>query len=455
MKKHILIAALALSLLSVTALAACHEDPSVDTESASVTESVSESETDESSETESESGSDTDTETESASESESESDTEEESVTAAPRYDYFEAEVAPDVTIDPSAYTDMKLTLPAYLQVTDADVADYIEYIRFDYRSPDNGDTQMTDKPLKFGDDAFIYYKGVIDGEEFDGGSNWDEASPYQLGLGSGAFIPGFEEGLVGVIPANATKSSPVAIQVTFPENYSSDVAGKEATFYVAVAYAVQYSLPEYNRAFVEDTLQYEGEKNFYASDKAYLSEFENYIRAYLEEELATDVENAKIDALWTALTEKAECRNLPTLEIAFYYDNYAAEIAYYYDYYTSYGGENFIEEYPTEDDFACVYVGLEKGGDWKAELDKYARRMVGKDMLAHAIAEREGIEFVTDEEYQAEIDYWVDAYYGYMTEDDIVASMGEIALRESAFAVKIQNWLLERATFTFETSAE
>ena len=374
-----------------------------------------------------------------------------ETETRAPRYDYFEADVKTDVTIDKSVYTDMQLTLPADLQVTHDDVMDYIEYVLFQYRTADNGSTQMTDKPMKLGDTAYIYYKGMIDGVEFDGGSNWDDASPYALGLGSGGFIPGFEEGLVGVIPANATKDNPVEVSATFPENYgASELNGKTAVFYVAVEYAIQYTVPAYNRDTVENTLQYQGEKDFYASDAAYLSEFEQYVKTYLENDIAEDVEYEKINALWNYLTEQTSCQNLPQLELDYYYGAYLDEIEYYYDYYKTYGGTAFTEQYPDFDSFARSYMGVDADGDWQAELNRLAEDMVKKDMITYAIAEQEGMKTVSDEEFKAELQYWVDYYYGYMTEEELLANMGEDVIRSGALSEKIQKWLLEQATFTF-----
>jgi trigger factor len=375
-----------------------------------------------------------------------------ETETRAPRYDYFGADVKADVTIDKSVYTDMALKLPANLQVTHDDVIAYIDYILFQYRTADNGSAQVKDQPMKLGDDAYIYYKGVMDGEEFEGGSNWSDASPYKLGLGSGTFIPGFEEGLVGVIPANATKDNPAEVRVTFPEDYgSSALAGKDAIFYVAVEYAVQYTVPAYTRETVEKTLQYKAQKDFYASEAAYLAEFEEYLKEYLESQKASDLENARINALWNYLTENAVCVNLPQLELDYYYGAYLEEIEYYYDYYSAYGGTSFKEEYPDFDAFARVYMGVEADGDWKAELNRLCEDMVKKDMITHAIAELEGIETVTEEEFQAELKYWVDYYQGYMTEEEILTNMGEDVIREGALSEKMQKWLLERATFTFE----
>ena len=240
-----------------------------------------------------------------------------EATTAIPRYDYMDAVVAPDVEIDRADYAGITLTVPDSLKIEVEDVEAYIQSsILFSRRAAVNGTTMVKDQALKLGDDAYIYYKGFVDGKEFEGGSNWDDANPYTLGLGSGAFIPGFEEGLVGVIPANATKDSPAEVHVTFPENYNPELAGKDAVFYVAVVYAVQYTLPEYNRATVENTLKYEGKKDFYASDAAYLSEFEGYVKTYLEGQIAEDLEYEKINALWNHLTEKAACVNLPKLEL-------------------------------------------------------------------------------------------------------------------------------------------
>ena len=79
------------------------------------------------------------------------------------------------------------------------------------------------------------------------------------------------------------------------------------------------------------------------------------------------------------------------------------------------------------------------------------AEDVVKQDMITHAIAEREGMETVTDAEYKAEIKYWVDYYYGYMTEAEVVQNMGEVFLKEAAFAEKLDNWLMEQVTFTYE----
>ena len=374
-----------------------------------------------------------------------------EAVTAIPRYDYMEAEVAPDVEIDRADYVGITLTIPNSYKIEDDDVQSYIlSGIRFSYRTAVNGTAMVKDQALKLGDDAYIYYKGFVDGKEFEGGSNWDDESAYKLGLGSGSFIPGFEDSLVGLVPNQTSKTNPAEITVTFPEDYAEELAGKEAVFHVVIEYAVQYTLPEYNREFVEKTLKYEAQKDFYASDAALLAEFEEYVYNYLVSQNAQSLENAKIDALWNHLTEKATCKNLVADEVAYYFNAYKSEAEYYFDYYTSMNNAEFKALYPDLGSFAVVYFGFEKGASWEAELTKMAELMVQRDMITHAIGELEGLETVTEEEFKAQVKYWVDYYYGYMTEAEVVQNMGEVFLKEAAFAEKLDKWLMEQVTFTY-----
>lgn len=377
--------------------------------------------------------------------------TPEETEAPLPRYDYFEEEVAPNVTLDKSKYQSMSLTLPASLMITDEQVQSYIDYLVFQERTAKNGETKVYDQAIQKGDTAYIYYRGTIDGKEFEGGSNMEDTAPCGLGIGSGAFIPGFEEGLVGVIPNQTSKENPAEVHVTFPEGYNAELGGKDAIFYVVVEYSVQYTLPEYNRAFVENTLGYESEK-VHVTDKSFLNEFFGFIRAYLEEQNAEYVESAKTDALWTYLTETAECINLPQIELDYYIITYKKELQSAYDYYCSGAQkEEFLKLYPTLGDFAIAYMGYDEDADWEAEIAKQAELMVKKDMITHAIAEWENMETVTDKELEEEIEYWVEYYGGYVTKEDILENIGEEYLRESAFAVKLFDYLIANCTFTYE----
>ena len=372
----------------------------------------------------------------------------------ASRYNYLASMVAQYVSFDADLYTDMKLTVPSSLQVKDEDVQLYIDYIRFENRTAVNGETQIKDIEVKLGDDAFIYYKGFLDGKEFEGGSNWDDAKPYQLGIGSQTFIPGFEDGLLGVIPNTTSKNDPYKLTVTFPEDYQNeDLAGKEVVFQVVIEYVVQYNVPAYTLSFITDTLKYEFKKDFYASDAARFEEFEGVVREELEASNAQDLQNAKSDALWSYLISNATFSWLPESEVNYYYTNYVEELKSIYNYYSasSVNGEEFKTMYPTVDSFAVVYLGLKSDADWLADMKRRAEDIVKKDMIAHAIGEIEGLETVSDDEFSAQVKYWAEQYKDYgMSEDDVIASMGEDVLKEMAFSEKIEAWLMKRATFTF-----
>ena len=101
------------------------------------------------------------------------------------------------------------------------------------------------DKPAEKGDTVVIDYEGSIDGKKFDGGS----ADNYSLELGSGSFIPGFEDQLIG-----HNTDDDVDVKVTFPEDYhAKDLAGKEAIFKVKVHEIKEKQLPELDDDFAKD----------------------------------------------------------------------------------------------------------------------------------------------------------------------------------------------------------
>jgi len=136
-------------------------------------------------------------------------------------------EVAVKVAMRPVIdLSDVKSFVPDFTkpEVTDEEVDARIKEIA-------EGQAPLVDikrnRKMKEGDTAVIDFEGFIDGEAFEGG----KGENFELTLGSGQFIPGFEDQLIGV-----KRDEEVDVNVTFPENYGSeDLAGKEATFKVKV----------------------------------------------------------------------------------------------------------------------------------------------------------------------------------------------------------------------------
>ena len=283
-----------------------------------------------------------------------------------------------------------------------------------------------------------------MDGEEFEGGSNMNDESPYGLTIGSGTFIPGFEEGLIGVVPSETSPENMVAINLTFPENYgAADLAGKDATFYVYISWIVEYDIPEYNESFVRDTLKFESDS------EDIVAAHRDYIFNYLYAQAQANMKSLKESHIWNSLVDSMVVTKYPEGEIASYYDYYYTEVEYYYTYYTYVG-----MQFESMDDFAVQFLGLEKGADWKAEITKYAEDATKQTMVYHLIAELEGIE-ITDDDVNDEINSYIDYYKNYYgkeyTKEEILQNIGEIAINESALCTKVLDYLMERVTVIYE----
>ncbi len=108
----------------------------------------------------------------------------------------------------------------------------------------------VEDRPAQMGDVCNIDYEGTIDGVAFDGGT----AQGYDLELGSGSFIPGFEEQLVGVSTGEEKD-----VKVTFPEDYhAEDLKGKEANFHCKVNKIQNKEIPELDDDFAQDVSEFD-----------------------------------------------------------------------------------------------------------------------------------------------------------------------------------------------------
>ena len=150
------------------------------------------------------------------------------------------------------------------------------------------------DQPAENGDTVVIDYVGSVDGEKFDGGS----ADNYSLELGSGAFIPGFEDQLVG-----HKSGDDVEVKVTFPEEYhAQDLAGKEAVFEVKLHEVKEKQLPEMDDEFAKDVDE----------DVDTLDELKEKTKKQLQEQKEDAAHAAIEDAAIEAAVNNAETEEIP-----------------------------------------------------------------------------------------------------------------------------------------------
>ncbi len=146
----------------------------------------------------------------------------------------------------------------------------------------------VEDRPVQDGDMTELDFEGFVDGEAFEGG----KGENYPLTIGSGAFIPGFEEQLIG-----AELNKEVEVNVTFPEDYNAEhLAGKDAVFKCTVKEIKVKELPELDDEFASEVSEYDT-----------LEEYRANVRKGLEERKAKQMKDEKEDAAIAAVVEHAE----------------------------------------------------------------------------------------------------------------------------------------------------
>ena len=164
-------------------------------------------------------------------------------------------------------------------EVTDEDVAKEIENIR----QRNARLVTKEDGAVENGDIANIDFEGFLDGVAFDGG----KAEKYDLEIGSGSFIPGFEEQIVGMKPGEEKD-----ITTTFPENYgNADLAGRDTIFKIKLHEIKKKELPELDDEFAKDVSEFDT-----------LEEYKNSIKERLEKskevQAKAEKETKAVDAL-------------------------------------------------------------------------------------------------------------------------------------------------------------
>ena len=148
----------------------------------------------------------------------------------------------------------------------------------------------VDDRPLENGDTATIDFEGFVDGVAFEGG----KAEGHELEIGSGTFIPGFEEQLIGMELENEKE-----IKVTFPKEYfSKDLAGKDATFKVKLHDIKKKELPELDDEFAKDVSEFDTLEELKKSIKEKLTKNKEQREKYETEEavLKAVCEDSKLD---------------------------------------------------------------------------------------------------------------------------------------------------------------
>ncbi|MCI9325923.1 trigger factor [bacterium 1xD8-48] len=147
---------------------------------------------------------------------------------------------------------------------------------------------EVTDRPVKDGDMTVLDFEGFVDGVAFDGG----KGENYSLTIGSGAFIPGFEEQLIGAEIDKETE-----IHVTFPEDYQAeDLKGKDAVFKCTIREIREKELPELDDEFAGEVSEFDT-----------LEEYKADVRAKLTETKEKEAKNLREEAVVEAIVKDSD----------------------------------------------------------------------------------------------------------------------------------------------------
>jgi trigger factor len=222
---------------------------------------------------------------------------------------------------------------------------------------------------VKEGDTVIINYVGKVDGKEFEGGT----AEEQELTLGTGTYIDGFEEGLVG----HKVGEKNIELNLAFPPNYSSEeLQGKDVVFTVTIKDALRTEQPEYNDDFVKTLGDYKNTK-----------EYEKAVEEKLYKQKKAEAENNQKTEIWSTVLGKTKVKKYPNVIVAHYVETFDKQVDYYAD---KYGLDRT--------DFIGQYYGVASESELQKQLRDSAKVLTKQEMLVEYIADKEGITYTDDE---------------------------------------------------------
>lgn len=271
-------------------------------------------------------------------------------------------------------------------EVTDADVDAEIEK----ERRANSRTIVVEDRPVKDGDITVINFEGFVDGVAFEGG----KGENYPLTIGSGQFIPGFEEQLIG-----AKIGEDVEVNVTFPEDYQAeDLAGKAAVFKCKVNEIKETELPEADDEFASEV-----------SDFDTIAEWKEDLMKSLTEKKVASAKEEKENKALEAAVENAEMvipDAMAEFECEQMINDYAMRL--------SQQGLS-IDQY-------LMFTGMDMDG-LKAQMKPQAIKTIKSRLVLEAIVNEEKLE-ANDDEIDAEIAKMAEMYG--MENDKLKESIGD-----------------------------
>ena len=331
------------------------------------------------------------------------------------------AEINPEEYVTLGEYKGVTVEV-APASVTDEDVDAYINQLI----ESNPAKIEITDRPIQNGDIANIDYEGKYadTGVAFDGGT----AQGFDLEIGSGMFIPGFEDGLVGV-----KLGETVDLDLTFPEEYGSqDLAGKKVVFTVKVN-----KISEKSKELTDEWAAGLGMEGVSTVDQLKETSKKN-LTDEAEETYKTQVEAAVIDKV----TEIAEFKELPQEIINRYLIQQNKQLENYAQMYTAYGQPTTASD--------IVHIMMQNTAPDQQDPEAYLKDLVNEIsqqfVMFAAIAKSENIS-VSDEDIENYLKEAFDAgNTGYSSLDELKGDVDSEDVREGLMTEKVVGFLVDNA---------
>lgn len=317
-------------------------------------------------------------------------------------------------------YKGMELT-GTKLEITDEYLESYIDYMLENSKEPH----PVEGRAVQDGDVVNIDYEGKKDGVAFEGGT----AQGQDLEIGSGKFIEGFEEGLIG-----ANVGDTVDLNLTFPDPYhNEELAGAAVVFTVTVNSISELIRPELTDEYV---------KSLGMEDCQNVEQFYDVVRQSLEDSATANYENE----LKTQITDQL-------MEICEFSEEVPEGLFQYYKEQIQTNFSNIAATAGMEvTDYVLQYFGMTED-QYETEVENGAANSARQAMACALIAKKEGIT-VTDEELKekAEENY---ANFGYETLEDYMKEGNPEDYRDYLLTTRVLDFLMENAVVTEEPIEE
>lgn len=335
-----------------------------------------------------------------------------------PEFDVVSMDEKEGVTMKAELYVKPEVAVADYLgmeavqnktEATDEEVNAEIDRVR----QQNSRETEVTDRPAQNDDVVNIDYEGFCDGKAFEGG----KAEKASLKLGSGQFIPGFEDQIVG-----HSIGDEFDVNVTFPEEYhAAELAGKAVVFKVKLNGINVIELPEVDDEFAKDVSEFDT-----------IDEYKADLKAKIQSRHDANTENEVKDQLIDKLVDKLDA-DIPD-------SMFETEV------------ENVIRDYDTRLrmqgmslDMYFKYTGMDLD-TMRQQARPQAEKQVKVRLALEKIAELEKIE-VSDEDLNAEIKRIADS--NHITEDQVKEIVGAEAVRDDMKVERALNLVREKAVLT------